>query len=146
MFRFGNVLGDKMWHGVTYDFIQKLKKNPIELEILGDGKQEKNYFMVEDCLDGMICAFRKSDSQCDIYNLGCETSVTVDRIAQIVIEEMGIKDVKFKYTGGKRGWPGDAPVVKFDLKKIRRLGWQAKHSSEEAVRIAARRLLGKEGK
>ncbi|MCJ7645818.1 NAD-dependent epimerase/dehydratase family protein, partial [bacterium] len=60
IFRFGNVVGGKMWHGVIYDFIQKLRKNPHELEILGDGKQEKNYFMIEDCIDGMFCTFQKS--------------------------------------------------------------------------------------
>lgn len=143
IFRFANVIGDRMGHGVIYDFIQKLKKNPKELEILGDGKQEKPFFLVEDCLDGMFCAFQNSSNQCDIYNLGTESFTTVTRIAQIVIDEMGLDNVKFKYTGGKRGWPGDAPVVHFDVKKIRNLGWQAKHTSDDAVRIAARKLLGR---
>ena len=144
MFRFGNVVGFGMGHGVIYDFIHKLEKNPKELEILGDGRQEKNYFVVEDCIDGMFCAFRNSNSQCDVFNLGSESTVRVSTIAQIVVEEMGLKNVKFRYTGGKRGWPGDVPVVRFDLTKMKQLGWEAKHSSEEAVRIAASRLLGKE--
>jgi len=143
MFRFGNVVGDRMGHGVIYDFIQKLKKNPKELEILGDGKQEKPYFMVEDCVDGMLCAFQKSNTQYDIYNLGAESYSTVTRIAQIVTEEMGLKNVNFNYSGGKRGWPGDAPVVHFNVNKMKGLGWQAKHSSDEAVRLAASRLLGR---
>ena len=145
IFRFGNVVGARMGHGVIYDFIQKLKRNPRELEILGDGNQEKNYFLVEDCIEGMLCAFQNSASQYDVYNLGCEASVTVTRIAEIVVEEMGLKDVKFRYTGGKRGWPGDAPVVRFNVDKMKRLGWQAKYSSEGAVREAAKRLLVQEG-
>ena len=56
---------------------------------------------------------------------------------------MGLKKVKFKYTGGKRGWPGDAPIIHFDVNKMKHLGWQAKYSSDEAVRIATRRLLEK---
>ncbi|MDO9334322.1 MAG: NAD-dependent epimerase/dehydratase family protein [Dehalococcoidales bacterium] len=143
MFRFANVVGDRMGHGVIFDFIQKLKKNPKELEILGDGKQEKPFFLVEDCVSGMICAFQKSKSQCDVFNLGTETFTTVTRIGEIVTEEMGLKNVKFKYTGGRRGWPGDAPVIHFSVNKMKKLGWQASHSSDEAVRIAARRLLGK---
>ena len=141
IFRFGNVVGGQMWHGVIYDFIQKLRNNPKELEILGDGKQEKNYFMIEDCLDGMFLALRKSKAQCDVYNLGCEASVTVSEIAQIVVEEMGLKDVKFKYTGSKRGWPGDVPVVRFNVDKMAKLGWKASHTSADAVRIAAKRLI-----
>jgi len=144
MFRFANVVGARMGHGVIYDFIQKLKANPRELEILGDGNQEKPFFLVEDCIDGMLCAFHNSDNQYDVYNLGCESFTTVTRIAQIVTEELGLDNVKFKYTGGHRGWPGDVPVVRFNVEKMEKLGWRAKHSSDEAVRIAARRLLGKE--
>lgn len=141
IFRFGNVVGARMGHGVIYDFIQKLKKNPEELEILGDGKQEKNFFMVEDCIDGMLCASQKSGQQFDVYNLGCNSYTNVTRIAQIVVEEMGLSNIVFKYTGGKRGWLGDAPIVHFDVEKMKRLGWEPRHSSDEAVRLAAKRLL-----
>lgn len=144
IFRFGNVVGARMGHGVIFDFIQKLKRNPKELEILGDGHQEKPFFLVEDCIDGMLWAFHRSGTSSDVFNLGCESTVTVTRIAEIVVEEMGLKNVKFKYTGGKRGWLGDVPQVRFNVKKMKRLGWQARHTSDEAVRIAARRLLGKE--
>ncbi len=141
MFRFGNVVGTRMGHGVIYDFINKLNSNPSELEILGDGNQEKNFFLVEDCIDGMLCAFRKSSRQCDVFTLGSESFTSVTRIAEIVAEEMGLKDVKFRYTGGSRGWPGDAPVVHFDTGKMKRLGWNPRNTSDEAVRIAARRLI-----
>jgi UDP-glucose 4-epimerase len=143
MFRFANIVGARMGHGVIFDFIQKLKKNPVELEILGDGYQEKPFLLVEDCISGMICAFQNCSAQCDVFNLGTKTFTTVTRIGEIVLEEMGLKNVKFTYSGGRRGWPGDAPVVHFSVNKMKRLGWQASHSSDEAVRIAARRLLGK---
>jgi UDP-glucose 4-epimerase len=145
MFRFGNVVGSRMGHGVIFDFIQKLRKNPKELEILGDGNQEKPFFLVEDCIDGMLHAFHNSNTGCDVYNLGCNSFTNVTRIAQIVVEEMGLKDVRFKYTGGRRGWPGDAPIVHFDVNKMAKLGWRAGHTSDEAVREAARRLLNEKG-
>ncbi len=141
MFRFGNVVGARMGHGIIYDFIQKLKRNPEELEILGDGEQEKNYFLVEDCIDGMLHAFRHGPKPCDVYHLGSETTVRANEIGRIVIEEMGLKNVKIRCTGGKRGWPGDVPLVIYDVGKMKELGWTAKHTSAEAVRIAARRLV-----
>jgi UDP-glucose 4-epimerase len=144
IFRFANVVGARMSHGVIFDFIQKLKRNPKELEVLGDGNQEKPFFLVEDCIDGMLCAFKRSKEQYDIFNLGCETFTKITRVAQIVAEEMGLKDVKLIYTGGKRGWPGDVPVVHFGVDKIKKLGWTARHTSDEAVRVAAIRLLGNE--
>jgi UDP-glucose 4-epimerase len=141
MFRFGNVVGARMGHGVIYDFIQKLRKNPQELKILGDGKQEKPFFLVEDCIDGMLHAFKHSNAQYEIYNLGAENYTNVTRIAEIVTEVMRLKDVRFRYTGGKRGWPGDVPVVHLDISKIRALGWRPRCSSDKAVRTAAKRLL-----
>lgn len=143
IFRFGNVVGATMGHGVIYDFIQKLKKNPHELEILGDGNQEKNFFLVEDCIDGMVCGFKNSKSQCDTFTLGCSSYSVVTRIAQIVVEEMGLKDVKLKYTGGRGGWAGDAPIVHFNTAKMKKFGWDTRVDSDGAVRVAARRLLGK---
>jgi len=98
---------------------------------------------VEDCLDGMFCAIGKSEEQCGVYNLGCESFTRVTKIAEIVSEEMGLNGTKFSYTGGARGWLGDVPIVHFDIEKMRRFGWQPKHTSDEAVRIATRRLLGK---
>lgn len=142
MFRFANVVGGRMGHGVIYDFIHKLKRNSAEMEILGDGQQEKPFFPVEDCIDGMFCAFHNSDAWCDVFNLGCSSSSKISRVAEIVVEEMGLSGVRFRYTGGRRGWVGDVPQVGLNVSKMKRLGWEARHTSDEAVRIAARRLLG----
>lgn len=142
IFRFGNVVGRRMGHGILHDFVAKLRRNPVELEILGDGNQEKNYFVVEDCIDSMLFAFRHaSEKPCDVFNLGCESTIKASDIARVVVEEMGLDGVKFRYTGGSRGWPGDVPVVIYDVSKMKKLGWHAKHTSAEAVRIAVRRIL-----
>lgn len=145
IFRFGNVVGARMGHGIIHDFIAKLRRSPEELEILGDGNQEKNYFLVEDCIDGMLFAFANArDRRCDVFNLGVETTTKATEVARVVVEEMSLKNVRLRYSGGRQGWPGDVPVVKYDLAKMKRLGWQARYTSTEAVSIATRRLLGKE--
>jgi len=141
VFRFANVVGGRMGHGVTYDFLGKLKRDPQNLEILGDGRQEKSYFLVEDCIEGMLCALRNGHRGFEVYNLGSETSTNVERIADIVAAEMGLNGVRRTYTGGPRGWPGDAPFVLLDTAKARSLGWRARHDSDAAIRIATRRLL-----
>lgn len=142
IFRFGNVVSARMSHGVIYDFIRKLQQNSRELEILGDGRQRKNFFLVEDCIDGMFFARDHMDEKpCEVYNLGSQSTVSVTEIAQIVAAEMGLSNAEFRYTGGDRGWPGDVPTVIYDIGKMRALGWEARQSSADAVRIATRRLL-----
>lgn len=143
-FRFANVVGERCRKGVIWDFVHKLLKNPYELEILGNGRQSKEYLHVKDCVEGMLIGYRKASSKVNIFNIGVDEQTTVDRVADIVIEEMHLdKDkVKRKYTGGPRGWTGDNPVVELSLDKIKKLGWKPKVSSEEAIRRTVRWILG----
>jgi len=141
IYRFANVVGSRGTHGVIIDFIDKLRKNPKELEILGDGKQQKPYLHVSDCVDGMIFGFEHSHEPLNLFNLSCDTDTTVTRIAEMVVEEMGLHDVEFKYTGGKRGWKGDVPRFQLDAKKINAIGWKARYTSDEAVRKAIQEVL-----
>ena len=141
LFRFANVVGERGTHGVIVDFINKLRRNPKELEILGDGKQRKPYLYVKDCVDGMIYGYENANASLNYFNLGCDTSTEVTRIAEIIVEEMGLKDVKFKYTGGSRGWKGDVPQFQFDVEKIRKLGWGARYDSDHVIRLAVKDIL-----
>jgi UDP-glucose 4-epimerase len=149
MFRFGNVIGSRVTHGVIFDFVKRLRDNPDELLILGDGTQAKNYFLTEECIGGMAWAFRNiplSDERPSVVlNLGTSTVTKVTDIARIVVEEMGLADrTKITIQGTKRAWLGDQPRVNFTVDKINRLGWFCQHTSDQSVRIAVRRVLGKE--
>jgi UDP-glucose 4-epimerase len=139
IFRFANIIGRRQTHGVIVDFIEKLKRNPRELEILGDGRQSKSYLLVEECVDAMIFAIENSDEKVNIFNLGSKDRTSVTRIAEILSDEAGLKP-KFRYTGTERGWPGDVPRMMLDTKKINKLRWEAKYASEEAVRMAVKTL------
>lgn len=144
IFRFANIVGKRMGHGVIYDFIEKLNRNPHEVEILGDGHQRKPFVSVEDCIDAILSGYNNSNKSVNVLNIGCSTTTDVTTIAKIVIEEMGLNDVQFKYTGGERGWPGDVPQLRFNVEKMKELGWEAKYTSDEAARRAIRDILEKE--
>lgn len=141
IFRFANVIGKNGTHGAAFDFIKKLRKNPKELKILGDGEQAKPYLYVKECVEGMIYGFKNSNEQLNYFNLACPGATKVKTIAKAVVEEMEFKNVKFKYTGGKRGWLGDVPQVRLDPKKMNKLGWKAKLSSDQAVKSGVKDLV-----
>lgn len=141
--RFPNVVGERTTHGIIFDFIEKLSKNPNELLILGDGKQEKQYLYVKDLVEGMLFIWKNSNNKINYFNIGAEGFVTPIRIAEILVREMDLGDVKFSYSGGDRGWVGDVPKFKFDLSKLNNLGWKVKLNSEEAVKLAIQQILKK---
>ncbi|WP_456367001.1 NAD-dependent epimerase/dehydratase family protein [Thermococcus sp.] len=146
IFRLANIIGERSNHGVIYDFINKLRKNPEELEILGDGTQRKSYLHVSDTVEGMLKIFEyfgKGSKTVDFYNLGNDDWITVGEIAEIVSEEMGLKP-KFRFTGGVdggRGWKGDVKFMRLSIEKAKKAGWRPKLNSYEAVRMTVRELL-----
>ena len=144
-YRLANVIGPRSNHGVIYDFIQKLRKDSTELEVLGDGSQSKSYLYVDDCVSGMIFGAEKSSEQVCALNLGSDDRVDVLSIAEIVIGEMGLEDVEIVLTGGVdggRGWKGDVKLMQLDTAKLRGMGWKPEYGSSEAVRLTARGLCG----
>jgi len=147
IFRLANIIGGRSNHGVIYDFINKLRKNPGELEILGDGTQRKSYLHVGDTVEGMLHIFEhfmNGDRIVDFYNLGNDDWITVGEIAEIVSEEMGLKP-EFRFTGGVdggRGWKGDVKFMRLSIEKARKTGWKPELNSYEAVRRTVRELLG----
>jgi UDP-glucose 4-epimerase len=144
IFRFANIIGHRGTHGVIIDFVNKLRNNPKELEILGDGRQEKSYLLVDDCVDAMIFAVEHANEQVNIFNLGSTDQIVVRRIGELIVEEMGLSDVEFKFTGGTRGWAGDVRKMLLDTQKIRAMGWESKENSEGAVRQAIKDFLSME--
>jgi len=139
--RFGNIIGGNQTHGVSLDFMNKLKKNPKELEILGDGKQSKPYIHIEEILDAILFIIENSKEKVNVFNVACDDFTSVNEIAQIVIEEMSLKDVELKHTGGSRGWKGDVPVVRLDVNKLKKIGFKIKLSSKEAVKRTVKEML-----
>jgi UDP-glucose 4-epimerase len=140
-FRFGTILGERCRRGAIWDFAHKLQQDPSRLEILGNGKQSKDYMFVKDCIDGIMQSYEKSSGRVNILNLGLQEQTTVDELADLVIEEMGLSNVKKDYTGGASGWVGDNPVVYLSTERARALGWRPGTSPTEAIRLTARWTL-----
>ncbi len=146
IFRLANIIGERSNHGVIYDFINKLRRTPEELEILGDGTQRKSYLHVSDTVEGMLHIFRhfrEEGKTVDFYNLGNGDWITVREIAEIVSEEIGLKP-EFHFTGGVdggRGWKGDVKFMRLSIEKAKETGWRPRLNSYEAVRRTVRELL-----
>ena len=141
IFRFANIVGPRSTHGITVDFIKKLRKNSNLLEILGDGKQEKSYLHVSECVDAILFLIENSQEKVNIFNIGSEDTISSTEIGKAVIEEMGLSNVEFTYTGGNRGWKGDVPKMRLGIEKMKSLGWKPAYTSERSVRETARALL-----
>jgi UDP-glucose 4-epimerase len=141
-FRFGNIVGARQTHGVGFDFVRRLLKDPTCLTILGDGTQSKSYIDVGDVVAAVLLAHRKTRQSYHAYNVATGDYVTVTEVAKLAVEALGLDpaDVTFEYTGGDRGWKGDVPIVRLNTARIRELGWSHTLGSGEALSNAMRAL------
>ncbi len=141
IFRFPNVVGSRATHGAIYDFCHKLKKNPAELEVLGDGTQEKPYFHVADLIDAMLFITDNAKEKLNFFNIGTsDTNTTVRYLAETTVRAAAPK-AKIRYTGGNRGWVGDVPKVNYSVEKLKKLGWLPHLTSNQAVDRAVAEIV-----
>jgi UDP-glucose 4-epimerase len=133
--RFVSILGERYTHGHVYDFYCSLKRETHRLRVLGDGRQEKSYLYVKDCVSGILTAAEAHESQpgdVGVYNLGRDETVVVDDSVAVITEHMGVSP-EIEYAGGRRGWAGDSPLIHLDCARIRRLGWAPTLTIRESI-------------
>jgi UDP-glucose 4-epimerase len=144
-FRFANVIGERCRRGVVWDLVHKLLIDSSELELLGDGKQSKEYLYIKDCIQGIMLGYQKTTGPINIFNLGLEEQTIVDEVAVTILKEMNLSP-KIHHTGGTRGWIGDNAIVKLSIEKIKQLGWTQTVSSQEAIKRTTRWTLENESR
>jgi len=141
IFRFPNVIGSRATHGAIYDFLAKLRRNPAELEVLGDGSQEKPYLHVSELVEAMLFIRDHAGEKLNFLNIApAEGATTVKFIAETTVR-LASPNAKIRYAGGSRGWVGDVPKFQYDVSKLAALGWKPKLSSDAAVELAVRENL-----
>jgi UDP-glucose 4-epimerase len=134
--RFVSVLGERYTHGHVFDFYRALKRDPTRLRVLGDGRQEKSYLYVQDCLGAILLATKRHDREADpaahVYNLGTDETLVVDDSVALITEHLGLSP-EIEHTGGRRGWAGDSPLIRLDTSRIRALGWSPQLTITQAL-------------
>jgi UDP-glucose 4-epimerase len=132
IFRFVSILGERYTHGHVFDFYKRLRENPSELLVLGNGRQRKSYLYVQDCVDAIFCAIEKAQGRVNIFNLGADEYCEVNDSIGWITQHLGLSP-KLTYTGGERGWIGDSPFIFLDCANIRALGWAPRLSIRQGV-------------
>ena len=140
IFRFVSWTGPSYSHGVVRDFSAKLAKSPDRLLILGDGTQRKSFLDVRDGINGMLHAADHGKGRVQIYNVGHDEWLGVNKVAEIVVDALGLQGVAFEYGGGERGWKGDSPFVFLDTSRLKALGWSPAISIEQSIRDTVKSL------
>ena len=132
MLRIFNVYGPNC-HGAIDDFLNKLRKNPDKLEVLGTGRQSRDFVYVADMVDFLIKAATSPMASGEIFNVGTGITTTVSELANTIIDLLGLKNVDIYFKGGQ-AWKGDMDITLADNSKaVNTLKWKPKVGLEQGL-------------
>ena len=136
--RFPNVIGKNMTHGLIYDLVKKNSINKNSLPILGNGRQQKQYMTVSSLLDAIFFILKKSKEKYSVLNVASkDNGVKVSSIVNFFIKHNKLLTKPY-YEKKNYGWVGDVPKFKFDIRKLKKLGWNFQENSTQAIKWTIR--------
>lgn len=141
IFRFANVVGKNQHRGVIYDFIQKLSGDETYLKILGNGKQQKSFFDVDDCIIAITHIPNNPDESLEaktsnstrVYNIGNIDVISIKELADVVCDELKLSPT-YNMADTLEGWPGDTKQCILNINKALATGWRPQLTCEQSIR------------
>jgi len=136
IYRFPNVVGPNMTHGLLYDLRLKINKNNYKIKLLGDGNQQKPYLHVNKLIIYMynLYKFKKIEGNVFVYNIGpSDKGIKVSEIANLYKKISKNKNIEFIYQKKKEGWVGDVIKYSYNNLLVRKILKTKIPSSRESI-------------
>lgn len=130
--RLFNTFGPRQPRYVMFDLLEKLRRDPRRLEILGTGAQRRTYNYVADTVQALLCVGAHPGARGQVYNVGGDRAVTIRELADLIVNAIGIAPPTIVCTG--QSWPGDIVNLIGDSSRLQALDCRAEVGLEEGLR------------
>jgi len=137
--RYFNIYGERArgtdYGGVIPIFIRRVLNNESP-QVHGTGEQTRCFAYISDCIEGTMIALEKLNG--DVVNIGSDKEITINALAEKVIEISGMKGkitpekIPYEEFYGKSYEDIQRRVP--SIEKIKSLGWDNKISLEEGLK------------
>ncbi len=116
------VYGPRQRRQVVYDLMCKLAHNPDELQIEGDGTQERDFNHVANVVDAYITVAKGAKFDGEVYNVAAEETITIGALARMICREMGVTP-RFEFGEARAG---DTARLIADTSRLKKLGFESR--------------------
>jgi UDP-glucose 4-epimerase len=117
---------------VVLDFLRKLARDPTRLEVLGTGKQVRDFTYVADTVQGLLLLALRGITG-EAYNVSSGVNHSVTELAHHLIAVRGLGGkTEIVYTGAS--WVGDAQRWEVSIDKLRGIGYAPAFTLDEGLR------------
>ncbi len=137
--RFPNVVGGEPTHGLLFDIKAKLDSDNQNLQVLGDGSQDKPYIHVNELVSIIIRLVLETESFRGDCNIGPKDTITVKRIIEIILEISELTPI-VHWGSDPFGWPGDVRHYSYSENLPDECKDLVISTSENAIRTSIRKL------
>ncbi|MFQ6063896.1 MAG: NAD-dependent epimerase/dehydratase family protein [Candidatus Bathyarchaeia archaeon] len=118
--RIFNTYGPRQPRYVMYDLLKKLSRDQKNLEVLGTGKQKRDFIYVTDCVNAITSAALNTKALGEVLNIGTGRGVSIEQLVQLVLDKLNL-DGKTEVHYTKQSWKGDVQTLVADVSKLRTL-------------------------
>jgi UDP-glucose 4-epimerase len=119
--RLFSVYGPRLRKQVIYDLMCKLRENPYELFLHGDGAQVRDFNHVTNIVEALLTVAERARLEGEVYNVAADETVDIRTLAQMICDRMGAAP-RFVYSGETR--PGETQRWYADISRLRSLDYQ----------------------
>jgi len=131
--RIFNTFGPRQRKYVMFDLLEKLRRDPAHLEVIGTGNQYRDYNFVEDTVDALLLVGAHPTAQGKVYNIAGGRPVSIRELVGMIIAAVGIAAPEITYT--MESWQGDVVRMIADTDLIvQGLGYHPRVGLEEGLR------------
>lgn len=130
--RLFNTYGPRQRKYVMFDLLEKLRRDPAHLMMLGTGTQVRDYSFVSDTVRALLLVGARPAARGEVYNVAGTRGIDVKTLVALVIDLLGIPQPEVRYSG--ESWPGDIARWVGDSSKLAAIGGAPLVSLEEGLR------------
>jgi len=135
------VYGPRLRAHVVYDLMRKVRDDPKELRIEGDGTQVRDFVHVSGAVEAFLTVAERAPLGGEAYNVASGEPVTIKDLAALICERMGARP-RFAYSGLVAS--GVSQRWAADLTRLRSLGYRSPVSLDLGLRGTVE-WFGREG-
>ena len=131
--RIFNSYGPNQRKYFLYDFMQKVLSNEPEINLLGNGEQERDFIFVKDTAGALARFSELKDNQMHVFNI-CTGRAT--KIKELITEIVKIKSITKKINFSGSSWTGDVTKLVGSNEKLKSIGFIPKYDLQSGLREA----------
>ncbi|MBY0549959.1 MAG: NAD-dependent epimerase/dehydratase family protein [Candidatus Obscuribacterales bacterium] len=124
-----SIYGPGQRKQVVFDLLEKIRESPAQINLFGDGKQERDFIFVTDAIEALLLVAVHSPGGGECINVATGTATSIQEVFQTVCRIRGLHTRLIT----SKARIGDPDRWQADISKLKALGFESSVDIEEGL-------------